>query len=371
MSILQKKKNISNIKENITEDIKLGNIEDSKTMPKKPKKNISQKNINANVKDLDAIKQNKGNIRRSFSSHININNINLNNIEYNDNKQELKNGTNNIVNISNDKLSNINIDKLNHKNGNEINHDKNNSISLEKNPFCVNVNFTQNNQINTHHDGSNVLQNLLSPKKSKEEKISHLFNNNKNEENGNASQNNLENKNALDDFHINDNLIFSDNEGQNDTINININLNANNDNLKINQINLEKVENHNNSNESEQKEECPINNNITTKREEESKINTINENNNDETINNNENYIENDNIINKNIINIENNKNNEDFYYKTFQINRNKNNFFGISIDNKNFKEQDIKLNYLTEFYSTTPKESKRIIIDERKDETV
>lgn len=50
---------------------------------------------------------------------------------------------------------------------------------MQKNEYCVNANFMQNNQINYHHDDCIEIQNILSPKSSKERIVHDLFYNNK------------------------------------------------------------------------------------------------------------------------------------------------------------------------------------------------
>ena len=306
-------------KTNITNTIKK-NSNYSPNMENKNMKKISQTNVRKNVKVLEfedvisreqLLKENKTNFNKSISS-------NIINFSIYDKK--------NIINISNE---NINIDNLNN-NGN-INNDKNNnlndtnkksivenSVLLEKNDYYINNTNTYNNKIS-----NDATLNIISPRNSEEQILSNLP-----LKNENGKDNKIEDEKEDETIKKNNSI----NEKQNDASNI-INTNPININYEINK--------------GKEKEE-----NIIETKKENSKINEVN---NDETINNDNNDINSD--------------FSKDFYSKTMKINKNK-----TSFNNYNTNFNDIKLNYLTEFYSPNPNKSLLLeqqnkIINEKKSE--
>ena len=332
--------NMKNINENNKEAKTCNNLNLNQTF-RNIRKNVKVFEFEDEMSIGQLINQNKSNLNKSITSNLGSKNVQI---------QLEEEAKNNIINISKENSNNININKLNGGNDNKnncikINNQSNSIVLLDKNEYCINSNYMNNNKnILTNNS---VINNLLSPRSITEEEI--IRNSNcyrKEKENNDEIERKTENQNEKNNnIEINDNLIISINEGQNDT----------NPNIKINNLNTNPINISNKQNSEKNKNIENIENMIATKRED-SKNNILNEINKEETINNN---YDDDN----------NSENSKDFFYKTVKIKKNKNNFFILNNENEENDLEDFHLNYLTEFYSTARNENKSEILNDEKEE--
>ena len=284
-------------------------------------KNIKELNIKTNNFEYENntskeqfINQNKSNPNKSI-----ISNTLKKNIEKSENIIEKYNTCNEKINDLNDNNSKINTNNINNFNHNDIGNFSNNN----NNNHNINSIFTSKN------NGEKVNKKILA-----------LMKENRNYLNNHQQQNNNNNNN----INNKENQINNSNEKNLDTNPINnINLDINNSNIG--------------------KEEVETNNNELTNKDE-SKINILNYINNNETMNND---IKDNNGSEINDIK---SKKNGDIFSKTVNLKKKEHNFF------ENINDMDLefdkisetpKLNYLTEFYSTTPQENKSIMMNEEK----